>query len=64
MTTDFDVDYEEASTLGWPAGVWPSAFEYDGRTLYRLRTEIDPSSGDILYVEYGYDGGRLRVLND
>lgn len=63
MTDEHDVTTEEASTLGFPPGRWPMEFEYDGRRCVLLRVERD-RAGDVRWVDYGFDGGRLRVFND
>ncbi len=54
---------EEASTLGFAPGRFPVRFTYDGKVLHLLRVVRD-HDGDITSAVYGYDGGRLRVLND
>ena len=60
---DHDVITEEASTLGFPPGRWPSSFLYDSKRMQLLRIEYD-GEGDPKWVDYGFDGGRLRVFND
>jgi hypothetical protein len=66
MTDDLlhDVIDEEASALGFRPGEWPPSFEYDGVIVYLLRLHRSDFTGDVMWADYGYDGGRLRVFND
>jgi hypothetical protein len=59
-----DVVSEFASDLGFRPGYWPSSFLYDGQRMQLLRIENGPEDDEVLWVDYGFDGGRLRVLND
>ena len=58
-----DMDTEFASDLGFLPGRWPTSFVYDSRAMHLLRVERDEER-EVKWVDYGYDGGRLRVFND
>lgn len=63
LPDDADMDSEFASDLGFAPGRWPTSFAYDGRVMRLLHVERDEER-EIKWVDYGYDGGRLRVFND
>lgn len=54
----------EASTLGFKPGVWPEAFEKDGKQ-YARRHSTRAEDGEVQCVTYVDDNGEwLVVFND
>jgi hypothetical protein len=59
---DANADYEEASTLGFKPGQWPSFFEHDGHWFVQVESRW--FKDQLLNVRYEADGYVLIVIND
>jgi hypothetical protein len=59
----------EASSLGWPAGYWPTSVEVVShvtgtvKTFYRVGPDVD-GEGDLVAVRYEAHNLALVIFND